>query len=276
MPDVVRTTIALPGPASGAVARPAIFDADLDTQGNALFAFGTDQAATHLIFSSGALVKLRTPVYRCRARLLAPDEALVWGAMRPPYDEPNSWIVRSTGSIGQAFSAVQYCADAFCTGSYIVLTYWDEQIAGGDDVASEGLAVFDRTGRFLWGWNSTISQAAPINDCDAAVRIGPDRIGVFADVEYPLVVLDLTSRRPVAVYHPTPGVLHGAQAISLREERWYFANPYRAKEAILRWKPRGGDPETVGHVSARSGIRGLEGGRFIAVARDHVDVLAIR
>jgi hypothetical protein len=149
-------------------------------------------------------------------------------------------------------------------------------IARGHDVASEGLAVFDRSGRFLWGWNSTISQAAQIDDCDAAVPIGPDRIGVFAYVQYPLVVLDLTSRQAVEVHHPTPSILHGAHAISLREGIWYFANPYRAKEAILGWKPQGSDPETVGHVSARSWIRGLEGGRFITVARDHTHVLTIQ
>ena len=275
MMPVSRTVVALPILADGAPRPPAMFDVDLDAQDNSLFAVGTGETATHVMFGRGALVRLPAPLYSCRVRLLDPRTALVWGAVRPSNGEPNAWMVDSTGSIRQTFSPIQYCADALCTENYIVLTYFEDQIGRGDAVSAEGLAVFDRNGRFLWGWNGTIREAARIGDCDAVVGLGANLIGIFASDEFPLVVADLATHQPVATHHPTPRVLHGAHAISMRDGAWYFVGPYGNKEAILLWHPGRGEPEIAGHVPARRRFRGLQGGRFISVAQDDAEVLTL-
>lgn len=272
---MTRTAIAPPLLDRGSAALVAL-DADMNADGNVLLAVGVEQAASHLVFGNHAPVRPPVPLHACRARLLDPNTALVWGAKRQPYDEPDAWTIDRAGSSRAAFSAVQYCADAFCTDNHIVLTYFDDHMGCGDEVADQGVAVFDRTGAFQWGWNDTINQAAPIDDCDAAVALGGDRIGVFLSYEFPLVVLDIQARRPVVVYHPTPDILRGSRAISMRDDTWYFVGPHAAKEAVFAWRPARREPEIVAQIPARCRIRGLQDGRFINVAPNRVEVMELR
>jgi hypothetical protein len=270
-----RTILQIPSATGGAQRRSSVFDADLDDHQNAIFAVGTDKTATHLLFGGGALVRLPAPLYGCRVRLLERDAALVWGSVQPPGGEPNAWIVNADGSARRTFASVHYAADVLCTDNFIVATFYDEMIDSGGPIPAEGVAVFDREGTFLWGWNGTIREAASIGDCDAAVRLGGDLVGVFASYEFPLVVLDLISRRPVTVHQPTPDVLHGAHAISMRDGLWYFVTPYQAKEAILSWRPQRGRPEIQGDMSTRYRCRGLPGGRFINVNEQGAEIMTL-
>ena len=250
-----------------------VLDADMDAQGRTLFAVGREKAASHLVFASGASVRLPRPLQPCRTRLLTPESALVWGAMKP-HGEANAWIVGSDGAVEQTTSALHYCKDAFCTDRHIVVTYSDDHIGSGYDVAAGGLAVFDRACNFAWGWDSTIRDAPTITHCDAAVALGADRVGVFASYDFPVVELDLAQRRIVALHQPTPKRLHGAHAISRRDAVWYFVGSYEAKECIFAWQPGHRTPKIVGRVPVGQRFRGLNGGRFITIADQSAEIWA--
>jgi hypothetical protein len=276
-----RTVLQIPSPTDEAQRPPVVFDADLDDHDNTVFAVGIDKATTHLLFSGGALVRLPKPLHSCRVRLFDRDGAFVWGWVRPRGEEPNAWIIQRDGSTREPPGALQYattsCADVLCTDDFIVTTFYEDVIDfRHGPICAEGVAILDRNGAFLWGWNSTILEAASVADCDAAVRLGGNLIAVFASAHFPIVVLDLTTRRPAAIYHPTPDVLHGAQAISMRDGTWYFVTPYQAKEAVLSWRPECGKPEIHDNMPARHRFRGLRGGRFIDVTPEAVGILTLR
>lgn len=261
-------------PVTAIVAASSVFDADLDDDGNAAFAVGHRGAATHILFGTGALIALPKPLHTCTLRLRDRDRVLVRGWKKPPFLEPDAYEVASDGTIRQSFPAVQYCSGILCTQDRVVLTYYDDHMGVGIDHADQALAVFDWDGTYLWGWNDC-RDLQQLYDCDGATRLGGNLIGVFANHEYPLVVLDTGACQPVEAYHPTPKQLHGAQSIARRDGVWCFLSPYDAREAVLTWQPGRGRPTTIGAVPQRHHFRGLPDGHFINVAEGRAEILQV-
>jgi hypothetical protein len=253
---------------------PTVVDADLDDHGNAAFAVGSGDAATHVLFGAGALVPLPAPLHGCRLRLRDRDRALVRGCRKRPFLEPDAYEVTSDGTVRQSFLAVQYCSGFLCTPDRVVLNFYDCAMGNGVAHADQALAIFDWEGTFLWGWNDT-RELHELYDCDGATRLGGNLIGVFANHHYPLVVLDAGACQPIETYHPTPEELHGAQSITRRDAVWVFLTPFGAKESALAWRPGGGRPTTIGTIPRRHHFRGLPNGQFINVADGRVEVLQI-
>jgi hypothetical protein len=267
--DRMRRSVLLP-PAAAIMETLTVLDADLDDHGNTAFAVGCGGAATHVLFGTGALTALPKPLFSCTLRLRDRDRVLVRGYRR----EPDAYEVASDGTIGQSFLAVQYADRILCTQDRVVLTYYDDAMGTGLAHADQAVAIFDWEGTYLWGWNDS-RDLPPLYDCDGATRLGGNVIGVFANHHYPLVVLDTGTCRPIEIYHPTPKQLHGAQAISRRDDVWCFLSPYDAKESVLTWRPQGGRPTMIGSIPRRHRFRGLPDGRLINVTDGRAEILAI-
>ena len=183
-------------------------------------------------------------------------------------DEVNAWLVDSCGQVRQTFSFGDGIKGVFCTDDYVVVTYFDEGIFGGMPIPAEGLAVFDRSGEFLWGWNGTLTgrgRAPLIDDCYAVLHLSGNRVAFCAYTEFALIILDLHNRK-VVVRYTTPDALHGTVAISVRDGLWYFLAPWGVRNSILSWRPGRDDTPTVAAQVLAGSRRGLAGGRFLHVS----------
>lgn len=256
------------------MATATVLDVDLDEHGNAAFAIGVRGAATHVVFATGAFVKLPKPLYNCTLRLRDRDRVLVRGWKKPPFDEGEAFHVKSDGTVRESFLAVQYACGIVCTLDRVVLTYYDDRMNVGIEHAHQAVAIFDWDGNFLWGWNDS-RDLPDLYDCDDATRLGGNFIGVFANHHFPLVVLDAGTCQPVEIYHPTPKQLHGAHAVARRDGVWGFLGPYDAKGSVLAWQPRRGRPTTISVIPLRHHYRGLPEGQFINVADGRAEILQI-
>jgi hypothetical protein len=271
--DAMHRSLLLP-PETAGIDTPTVVDADPDDHGNAAFAVGSRDVTTHVLFGAGALVPLPKPLHGCILRLRDSDRALVRGWKNRPFLEPDAYEVASDGAVRQNFLAVQSCSDFLCTPDRVVLAFYDYAIGTGVTHAEQALAIFDWEGKFQWGWNDT-RDLPQLYDCDGATRLGGNLIGVYANHDYPLVVLDVAACKPIEMYYPTPKELHGAQSIARQDDVWVFLAPYGAEESALAWCPGSGRPTTIGTIPYRHHFRGLANGQFINVAEGQAEVLKI-
>jgi hypothetical protein len=261
-------------PQAAAIDYATVVDADVDDHGNTAFAVGHHGAVTHVLFGTGALVPLPTPLYSGALRLRDRDRALVRGWRTPAFAEPEAYEVASQGTIRQSFLADQYCSGFLCTQDRIVLTYYDDMMGTGIAYADKAVAIFDWNGKYLWGWNDA-HDLPGLYDCDGATRLGGNLVGIFANHHYPLVVLDTGTCQPVEIHHPTPKQLHGAHSIARRDGAWLFLGPHDAKESVLAWRPPSGRPTAISTIPRRHRFRGLPDGQFINVTEGRAEILQI-
>jgi hypothetical protein len=168
-----------------------------------------------------------------------------------------------------AFHAGLGVEDVVVLNELIAITYFDQGVQSGVPPSEQGVAFFDRDGQYYGGYRSLYgSTAANIVDCYAACRVDHHTIAFTSYSGFPLVLASPMSREHVS--RELPSELHGASALSLRNETAIFFAPYQKKGALLAWQ-EGYQPREVGRHPGP--LRGLEFGRFLSTGRHGFTVL---
>lgn len=271
--SVSRERFAVPEALSSEPIR--VHDADILRHGHAAFAVGADRAST-LVFKNDGAVKttaMPEPLYAPSIRMIDSDTALLAYRTSRSDEEQNAWIIDSTGKVLRRFPIGDGVESILRTENFLVVTYFDEGVFGKSRFGQNGLCVFDLQGQFVWGWNDRLpGGASPIDDCYACVWLGEDRIGMCSYTSFELAIIDV--RTQAASIHQTPDVLHGCHAITMRDNDWLFRGPYKdeGRQTVFSWRP-GTEPQPRLKLAAQRGIRGLRGGRFIAIFDDGADLI---
>jgi hypothetical protein len=207
---------------------------------------------------------IRLPV----VRYLDPDRLVVVDAKAAP-GVYSGFVMSVSGTMLHAFHAGHGVEDVVVLNELIAITYFDQGVQSGVPPSEQGIAFFDRDGQYYGGYRSLYgSTAANIVDCYAACRVDHHTIAFTSYSGFPLVLASPMSREHVS--RPLPTELHGASALSLRNETAIFFAPYQKKGALLAWQ-EGYQPREVGRHPGP--LRGLEFGRFLSTGRHGFTVL---
>lgn len=222
---------------------------------------GIEQTLFHeqkLLFSQQSPFNI--PV-QCRfptIRALGPDAAVVvddaGGA------KVNGWIVARDGQVAASFYAGNGIEDVIVCGERIAITYFDQGIFSFDPPSPEGVAVFDLRGVFDYGYHTQFGRdLGEISDCYAACADEESRLLICPYTDFPIVRIDLAGRSREVF--PTPGVVHGAGALSAAGDRVFLWSPYERRNEVFEFRLGGEDAAPRGlHAGP---LRGLPGGRFL-------------
>lgn len=196
-----------------------------------------------------------------RVRWLGADRIVIAGS-RSGGGSPNGHVFSSTGELLAAFDAGDGVQDVVSFGDLFVISYFDEGVFGATSPSNQGVAVFDRDGKYCWGYTSRLgSDAVEVADCYCACRLDADHLAFSPYTSFPLISLNLRTgaQRVLEV----PEVLHGATALSTHGRHTFFFGPYASKDRLFRWAP-GEPPVDLGRHAGP--LRGLGGGRFVATS----------
>lgn len=186
--------------------------------------------------------------------------------------EPNAWIVERSGQIAAEFCAGDGIEDIVVLEDHIVFTYFDEGIFGGAPPAEQGVAVFDPTGHYEFGYYDCSGSGAPdIADCYAACADEAGRLLIFPYTEFPIIRIDL-SKRSREVF-PAPETLTGAHAMTSSGEQAFLWSPYDYRDEIFGVLLGTNRAKAIGRYPGP--LRGLPGGRFLAVGSSGYTVVSM-
>ena len=211
-------------------------------------------------------------------RAMGPQALIVTHRIRRRGDI-NAWIVSvADGAILRSFSVGDGVNDALILSDFIVISYFDEGIYGDTRPAKEGIAIFDHSGAYLWGYQSEIDDAAMIDDCYAICPAGPNRIQFFSYSDFPLVELDVERR--IQTKTAVPKWLHGCGAITSLGLTTFLRGPYPSKRApqearngVFALNRMTGKTRPAGLVPG-SFVRGLHNGQMLSISEQRVGVVS--
>ena len=233
---------------------------DVDLMGGGRWVALVGDARDQLLAFNEKVIRLPRFVNSCLVRAVG-TRALVVERRPRRGDTANAWIISADGKVRGSFLVGEGVADGFVTGSYIVIAYHEDGYYSSFDVSHEGLAVFDLSGRYLYGYNSAIADhAGDVTDCYCACRISLDGIAFLREPVFHLVELDVSRRTQTVT--PTPDAMHQALALTELDGVYFVHCPHTASGAIFRFSKESREVSQVGAYSKE--LRGLGRGRFLA------------
>jgi hypothetical protein len=227
-----------------------------------------------------------------------------------PRCKTNARVLNFSGDVEQSFHIGH--ADEVTANENWIVTHYSDQAMTSDyhPVDREGIAVFDATGTFLWGFESHFAGKPKLDVFHhAAAWVGADEIGVYRDLDRggltefeAYIRLDLRERQSQFWRLPKETLL--SSAISVVGDRvllhspvgrtpilgiplsppdivrWWKMKTGRTRPPpsegdIIEWNLGSDDCRVVGHFPGRGTLRGLLGGRFIAPRPDGYTILSI-
>lgn len=189
----------------------------------------------------------------------------------------NAWIIDPVdGTILHAFSIGDGVEDVVVLKDFIAVSYFDEGVFSGISPSHEGVAIFDHSGVYLWGYTSSFTDAVDIVDCYAMCQSGPNRITFFAYTEFKLVEVDVAARQQSV--RPAPLEVQGCHDLTCVKTTAILRGPYskngdrtapRSEVFAVDQRGKGFELEPLPGRYAR----GLSNGRFLLVGDHQVDVV---
>jgi len=238
----------LPGP---------LADLDLTQSGNWI---GVTEVGQKQSLSFGGKT-VRVPVPCQFPKIAAIDDETVLLVNSRAWTERNAWIIASSGDVKAQFSAGDAIQNALASTTFIVVTYFDESALTSPGVEGNGVAIFDASGNFVFGYRESFKEkAVDISDCYAACWAEENRLLFLPYTEFPLVSLDL-ERKTQKVWE-TPALVAGSGAITALDDIVYFHRPYGDEEGIYEWRIGSESANRLGSYSGH--LRALRNGRFLA------------
>ncbi len=205
------------------------------------------------------------------------DKALVVCPRIRKDGEINAWIVDPVdGTISVAFSVGDGVEGFVVLKDFIVVGYFDEGVFSGINPSHEGVAVFDRSGVYLWGYTSSFTDAVDVVDCYAMCQSGPNRVTFFAYTEFKLVEVDVSARRQTVM--PAPPEVSGCHGLTCLKTTAILRGPYAKNGDHTAPRPevfavdRSGIAVEIEPLSGRY-VRGLPNGRFLVIDDDRAEIV---
>lgn len=183
-------------------------------------------------------------------------------------DEENVFIVDLSGRLRHSFYGGEAIEEIAVGKEGVWISYFDEGVYGSG-ISTEGLALFDITGKVLFRYHSDLLDSIGINDCYALCKGKGSSIWLFPYTDFPLI--EVHPRERTSRFYPVPEILHGSHALCVRGKYAYFFDPYDGKQILYQLKIGTQEPLLLGAVSGA--VRGLgpsESHHFISISDQEV------
>ena len=170
----------------------------------------------------------------------------------------NGHIYSFTGQKLKSFLAGDGIEDIIIHNDKIVITYFDEGVFGDDGPNNDGIAIFDFSGKQLFGFNSA-AKYGHIADCYCICKHGNKHVLFYAYTELKVYELNLDTLK--VVIYETPNDFSGTSSISSRQDKIYFHSSYNDKQSFFLWDRKKNKVIKFGNYS--SNLTGIGNGKFI-------------
>lgn len=207
--------------------------------------------------------KLEFPMIRWIDR----DKILIANS-RNETDIDNIFIMDLNGAIVNSFNGGDGIEDLEVSEEGIWISYFDEGVYGGG-ISTEGLVLFDFSGKVIFRYYTDLVDCPPIDDCYAICKGKGSSLWLFPYSEFPLLQVYPDSKTVHS--YKVPEILHGSNSICIRGNYAYFVGGYKLKDELFYWEIEREKPHLLGKIDGI--IRGLSNGQlnhFISISEEFV------
>lgn len=200
-------------------------------------------------------------------------ESLLMTVDEKGVDEENIFIITLDGLLIYSFNGGEAIEEVAVGNEGIWISYFDEGIFG-EGISTEGLVLFDVTGKAVFRYHSDLQHDAGISDCYGMCKGAGSTVWIFPYTDFPLIQVNPETR--TTRHFTVPELLHGAHAISVRGNEAYFFDPYDSKQKIYHLDISTQKPQLLGTLQGN--VRGLyvsEKHLFISNSKDEVILYAV-
>ncbi len=183
-------------------------------------------------------------------------------------EKHNIFIFNSSGGAVSSFYGGMGIEDIVVGGEGIWISYFDEGVFGSG-ISTEGLVLFDITGNVLFRYHTDLLNPPLIAECYALSKGADTTVWLFPYTDFPLIQLNPHAWNFQA--YSIPGIVHGARAISVKENIAYFAHTYHSDQNVYHLDIDKNELSLVGRLTGK--VRGLDpskGHQFISVNSQEV------
>ena len=233
-----------------------IVDLDSDHEGHFIALTDNNQVVTHKQGRFGRKLFIKEN-YRFPC-IRAIDEHRFMIVDRRTKGDNNANIYDKQGKIVLSFYAGDAINDILVVNDKIVVTYFDEGVFGDSGPNLEGVAVFDMTGKLIFGVNS--QEECLVDDCYCICRSMSNKVLFCPYTSFTLVELNLDSFE--MKMWKTPEILHGASVLSEKDGQIIIFSSYQHRKSFFTWDRDSNKVEVFGEWTQR--IRGLTNGAFLS------------
>lgn len=225
-------------------------------------------ASQQLVFR-GNHIPFTEELWYPKVRAIGDDLAVILSTRAD--NEPNAWIINSSGQVIRSFFAGDAIQDVLTSDRYIVISYFDESACTSTGIEGNGVAVFDTEGNYEFGYRELFeAQAVDISDCYCTCWADENRMLFYPYMGFPVVSFDLLNKTQTV--YDGPSETAGSGAISSIGDITYFHSPYDDENGVYRWKVGDRGADKVWNHSAR--LRGLKDGHFLAVGKSGYTIVS--
>lgn len=175
-------------------------------------------------------------------------------------DKPkNGHIYSFLGKKKKSFAVGIAIDDIIIHHDKIIITYFDEGVFGREGPNTDGVSVFDFSGKQVFGFNS-IARYGRIFDCYCICKNKINTVLFYAYEDFFVYELYLDKTK-VMVYEP-PDDFMGFGAISGKQDKIFFHSSYSDKHSFFSWDRVTNEVIKFGHFNSR--LKGIGNGKFLA------------
>src|SRR6185436_5429695 len=164
------------------------FDVGLDGSWVGLFWHADGSCYIHT--SQSAAFPVATPLRHPKIRRVGIERIIVVDS-RTDGASPNGYVFSTAGKVLAAFNAGDGIQDVVVLADLFAVTYFDEGVFSGRSPSDEGIAFFDFSGKFSWGYQSTLGgDGVDVADCYCACRTTDGNLVFSPYTDFPLIELN--------------------------------------------------------------------------------------
>lgn len=182
--------------------------------------------------------------------------------------EENLFVMNLNGEIIHSFHGGMATESIAVGKEGIWVSYFDEGTMG-TGISTEGLVLFDVTGKVLFRYHSDLLDSPEIFDCYAIGKGKGSTLWLFPYTDFPLVLVNPKERTSRS--YSVPEKLRGSHGLCIRGKFAYFFDPYNSNRELYQLKIGEQEPQLIGTLQGRArGLDPSESCHFIAITEQQV------
>ncbi|WP_230199546.1 TetR family transcriptional regulator [Bacillus testis] len=188
-------------------------------------------------------------------------------------DLDNVFILNLAGKILVSFNGGDGIEDIEIGKEGIWISYFDEGVFG-NGISTEGLVLFDFTGKAVFRYHSDLTIRPSISDCYAICKGKASSVWLFPYSNFCLI--QIYPETKAINYYKVPQKLYGSQALCVRGNYAYFFDRYNSDDELFSWEIGEKKPQLIGKIDGvLRGLSNSENNHFISISEEFVKLYKI-
>lgn len=183
-------------------------------------------------------------------------------------EKENLFVMDLDGAITHSFHAGMDIENIAVGKEGVWVSYFYKGVMGAG-ISTEGLVLFDVTGKILFRYRSDLLDRPEILDCYAICKGKGSTIWIFPYTDFPLVLVNPKERTSRS--YSIPEKLRGSHGLCIKGKFAYFFDPYNTDQQLYQLEIGKQEPQLLGTLQGRArGLGPSEPWHFISITEQQV------